>query len=321
MKTISKTLLLASVIAATTFAGCKKEETPDPTPTPNPTVPTIASLNVLFSHQGAQSQFFTINNNTPQTVTGAHGTILTFNANTFVTMSGAPVTGNVTIELKEIYDKKTMLLSNMPTNAELYPSGPKEPLVSAGEFYVHATQGSAQLKLAPWQTYGVFLPSTTPADPQMGMFDGTLTSNGIEWGPNMDSSVAVSTSAAPMGYFANCDSLDWGNADRFLNSPNYSTFTLNVGGTFDPAQIRAYVWYDNVKTVWGLYSAFNSTGNFFTENHTATGVPIHIVVISVKDGVLYTSITATTLAGNDVINVTMAQSDETTFANTLTTLP
>jgi hypothetical protein len=320
MKTFSKTMLLASIVAGITFAGCKKEETL-PTPTPNPATPTIASLNALFTHQGAASQYFTIDNSMQQVITGSHGTVVTFAANSFVTMSGGTVTGNVNIELKEIYDKKSMLLSNICTNAELYPSGPKEPLISGGEFYVHATQGNAELKLAPWHTYGVFLPSTTTADPQMGLFNGTLSTNGIQWGASVDSSSSLYPSSAPQGYFANCDSLDWGNADRFLNAPNYSTVTLNVSGTFDPAQIKAFAWYDNVKVVWNFYNAFNASTNEYPDHHTATGVPLHIIVISVKDGVLYTGIVATTLVGNDVLNVTMTQSDETTFANSLTALP
>ena len=323
MRTFSKTLLLTSIVAAITFAGCKKEDTPEPTPpTPNPVAPSIASLNAFFTDNGAQSQFFTINSASTQTITGNRGTIVGFNANTFVTMSGAPVTGNVTIELKEIYDKKNMLLSNMPTNAELYPGGPKEPLISAGEFYVHATQGSAELKLGPGQTFSVFLPSATTPNPQMTLFDGAAELDTALWTPNVDSSTSIvlPSPPAPQGYFATCDSLDWGNADCFLNSPNYTNITMNISGTFDPQEIKAFVWYDNVNVLWSCWDAFNATAGTYSDNHVASGLPAHLIVISVKDGVLYTAILGVTTSTNGVYNLTMTQSDETTFTNALTAL-
>ncbi|MEO5645502.1 MAG: hypothetical protein ABIQ40_01590 [Bacteroidia bacterium] len=322
MKTFSKTLLLTSIVAAMAFTGCKKDETPEPTPTPTP-IPaaSLASLNAFFTSNGAQTQTFTINNNSLQTITGSRGTMVGFAANSFVTLAGAPVTGNVTIELREIYDKKNMLLSNITTNAEQFPSGPQAPLISGGEFYVHATQGNATLKLAPGVTYSVFLPSAATPSPAMSLFDGTITPSGIQWGPNLDSNTAISPSSAPLGYFAYCDSLDWGNADQFFNNPTYTSIHVNVSGTFDPAQIKAYVWYDNVNGVWSFGNAFNSTTNIYSDNHTGTGVPLHIVVISVQNGLLYTGIVSGTATGNDVFNVTLTQTTEAAFTATLSTLP
>ncbi len=320
MKIFSKSMLLTSVVGTFTIMSCNKDVVPEPTNTFSPTTG-IASLNNLFADLGVHSQNFTIDNSTTQTVTGDHGTILTFPANCFVTYLGGPVSGNVNIELKEIYDKKSMLLSNITTNAELYPTGPKEPLISGGEFYVNATQGSATLKLAPGQQYTAFLPSATAPNPNMSYFKGSTSTMGILWSPNIDSSAGVFPSAAPQGYFAYCDSLRWGNADAFMNAPNYTNITLNLSGTFDPTQMKAMVWYDNVKTVWSFYGAFNSATSEFPDNHTATGVPVHIIVLSVKDGLLYTAIIATTVTSNAVYNISLLATDETTFTNSITALP
>jgi hypothetical protein len=321
MRPFSKTMMLTSIVAAIIFSGCKKD-TPEPTPiTPVTPTPTIASLSAFFSDQGAQSQFFTISNNSTQTITGSNGTIVGFGANTFVTMSGAPVTGNITIELREIYDKKTMLLSNVTSNGEHYPGGPQEPLISGGEFYVHAKQGSADLKLAPGRTYNVFLPNANP-NPNMVLFDGRVDEDTAIWAPNLDSSTSIVLPQlpAPQGYFATCDSLDWGNADCFMNSPNYTNIIMNISGTFDPQQIQAFVWYDNVNVLWSCWSSFNSITNTYSDSHTAAGLPVHLIVISVKDGVLYRAILGTTSSLNGVYNLTMTQSDETTFKNELAAL-
>ncbi|HET6991492.1 MAG TPA: hypothetical protein VFJ43_09225 [Bacteroidia bacterium] len=320
MKKIAQTIMVAAIAATISIAGCKKEDTPSPTSNPTQSTGSISSLNAFFAHQGAQSQFFTIDNNSVQAITGAHGTVLTFNANSFVTQLGGPVTGNITIELKEIYSKKDMLLSNVSTNAELYPSGPNDALISGGEFYVSATQGNAPLKLAPGQTYGAFLPSATTPNPAMSLFHGGAISNGILWGP-ADSSSTLYASSAPSGYFATCDSIYWGNADCFLSAPNYTTINMNIGGTFDASQIKAYVWYDNSNVVWSCWTPFNSLTNVYSDNHTATGVPVHLIVISVKNGLLYTSVLATTVTANAVYNITMTQTDETTFTNLMSTLP
>src|SRR5882757_141608 len=114
-----------------------------------------------------------------------------------------------------------------------------------------------------------------------------------------------------------CDSLHWGNADQFMSAPNYTVITLNLSGTFDASQMRACIWYDNVKTIWSVWDTFNSSSSSYAASHIATGIPIHLIVMSVKDGKLYTSVTPTTATANGVYNITLSEMSENDFTSAL----
>ena len=75
----------------------------------------VNDMETFFEERGERSQQFTVNASTGATITGNEGTKITIPANAFVTAGGAAVTGNVTFELKEIFDKSEMILSNRPT--------------------------------------------------------------------------------------------------------------------------------------------------------------------------------------------------------------
>ena len=84
----------------------------------------------FFEKNGVQMQTHTIDATAGGTFTSPQGTVVTIPANAFVTGGGAPITGNVNIEFKDIYKKSDMLLSNMSTQTAT------GPLKSAGEFFI-----------------------------------------------------------------------------------------------------------------------------------------------------------------------------------------
>src|ERR1017187_3980285 len=125
MKT-SKSLIL--LIAITAIVSCKKDtKSSTTTPTPTPAADNYSSVNAFFSKNGVAMQTYTINGTTGGSFTSPQGTTVTIPANAFLTQASVPVTGNVTIQFKDIYKKSDMLLSNMPT---MMQSG--APLKSGG---------------------------------------------------------------------------------------------------------------------------------------------------------------------------------------------
>lgn len=331
MKTVSNLMLLSLTVAIITIVSCKKDATPEPvtnppvktTTTPPPATSGLSSLNSLFEHKGAQSQNFTIDNNSTQIITGAQGTKITFSPNSFVTLAGAIVTGNINIELKEIYDKKMMVLSNVTTNSEAFLGGPKSPLVSGGEYYLNASQGGAQLKLAPGRLYDVFLPSPNPGVSGMSYFNGRIAGDsGIVWSQNSNCFTLVTPSNVPGGYFMMCDSLRWCNCDKICAAANgTTTITLNLSGEFDASQMVTMFWDNSDKTVCNFDAPFNSVTKSYAQAGIPIGVPAHLIVISVKNGKLYTGIISTNIAINAVYNLTLTETTEDAFANSLTALP
>ena len=83
------------------------------------------------------------------------------------------VTGDVTIELLEVFDKSGMIRMNAPTLGNL-PGGGNAPLISGGEFRVKAFQNGEELE--PFDGYGYGVNSVVPngglADPDMQVFYG-----------------------------------------------------------------------------------------------------------------------------------------------------
>ncbi len=313
MKIVSKLIILALVVVIFSIISCRNDKAEVPV------VRSLTSLNDFFEMNGAQSQFYQIDNNFSKSVRGALGTILTFDANSFVTLSGKNVIGKVKIELIEIYDKKMMLLSNVATNAEVF--GQRVSLVSGGEIYVNATQKGAQLKLAPGQKYSVFLPSKSNPTEGMYYFKRKNSNDSILWTSNLTLEDTASPGSFPYGYFMNCDSLSWSNCDVFLPNPNYTAVTLNISGTFNASHIKAFIWYDNVNTVSSFWNSFNSTTNSCSDNHIGSGLSAHYIVMSVKNGKLYTAIVGTITSNNAVYNLTLTETKEDVFANSLAALP
>ena len=107
-------------------------------------------------------QSYTVNVNALGYITGEQGTSLSFiGSNILSHQDGSPVTGDVTVELLEVFDKGTMLVANMPSMG-MTETGEIAQLISGGEHFVNATQGEEQLVL----NTGFIL--TAPVDEEVG---------------------------------------------------------------------------------------------------------------------------------------------------------
>ena len=126
------------VVALFVAISCKKEN-PDPTPNPTPTTDGTALRNMFSENLLNLTQTFTVNASSGGVVLGSKGTKITINPNTLRNSSGQLVSGNVTLELIEIYDRANMVLCNKPTMGKL-ANGDLSPLISAGEYYLKITQ-------------------------------------------------------------------------------------------------------------------------------------------------------------------------------------
>src|SRR5581483_2643986 len=138
--TLKNITIGALLIAINAMSGCKKDSTLTPTNSTN-NGSGITSFQAFFKAMGAPTQDFTINASTGGSFTGLKGTKFTFYSNSFLNSSNALVTGNVNIQLREIYSKEDMLFSNMPTT-----SG-NQPLLSGGEYYLSVSQNNQPLHM------------------------------------------------------------------------------------------------------------------------------------------------------------------------------
>ena len=140
VSTILKSVLSLSLIA--TFTSCISDpDIEDIEPQPDG----IALNNRFLDNRVNALEEFTIDAASGGMITGSQGTNVTFQPNSFG-INGTPVTGNVTVQLIEIYDKASMVLKNRSTLGEK-ANGDKEALKSAGQFFIDAKQGANDLEL------------------------------------------------------------------------------------------------------------------------------------------------------------------------------
>src|SRR5438132_738318 len=93
-------VLLAFVISV---ISCKKENSNNNNNSGTTTPDNYSSMADFYSKNGVPKQSFNVDAMAGGTFTATQGTKVTIPSNAFTTLSGGTVTGNVTIQFKEIY--------------------------------------------------------------------------------------------------------------------------------------------------------------------------------------------------------------------------
>lgn len=303
-----KQTLLALLALSMLATGCQKELSLD-----RDHIPTVDLLNVFESRQPAP-QTFSITAAHPSAITGHKGTRVDFPANAFVTKSGAPVSGAVNIELKEIYEVWEMVLHNKFTQVNL------TPIESGGQFYLRATQNGQELKLAPNVTLTAALP-TQNALPGMEVFNGSKLDTGgrsiFSWSlPPNTTNNRVTTALDSAGlerYIMKFDSVGWINCDRFINEPQHlvqvriTNYLPNEGASV----LMHFTGMKSVTRMWGgneLYKVY------------APERSVTLVALTSRNGELYAAFLPVQLKEGITPSLTLAPMSEAEFGQKLRSL-
>lgn len=243
---------------------------------------------------------------------GLKGTELYFPPNRFLDQNGDLVTGTVTIELIEIYDKANMLLTNMPTNGRL-PNGDIETLVSGGEFFINATQNGEQLTLV--NGFKIFAPADE-LDENMRLFNGnndecadTTIMCDIVWEEGEQDGIGPTQREGAdgqiiNGYRGTISNFGWTNIDRWYSDPRPKT-TLYVDPPtgYDNTNCNIYVSYDG-ETALALLDIYNDETGLFSEHYgqIPIGLEVHFIFVSVQDALYQYTIQGVTI-GEDHLEI------------------
>lgn len=249
----------------------------------------------ILDNRNEAIQNFVIDSETGGEVQGTDATVLTFWPDAFLDENGSPITGDVDIELIEIYDKASMLLTKMPTNGKR-PNGDVETLKSAGEFYINATQNGEQLELA--NNFLLFAPADE-FDEDMRLFngqendcDGEALACDIVWEEEEEGGLEPMQREGPnglgvSGYGGFLGNFGWTNIDRWYNDPRPKTLLqVDVPDGFDNTNSNVYVSYDGEPTALASLDIYNPDTDLFSEHYglIPIGLEIHIIFLSVQDG-------------------------------------
>jgi hypothetical protein len=261
MRALSLTLWGALGIAALSFTSCSKDAA-------KPKARVIAAVQAdqnadgqalykLLQSAGPKFEFFTIDGQGGGVVKTSQGSIYRFSPQTFNTQSGGPVTGPVTIAIKEIFKPSNMIFAYRPT-----ATGGGQ-LTSYGEFFVRAIQAGQDLVLAPDSAVKVQVPAKRPAQQEgVPMWGGDTTTLISTTGYNdFNQFITVPTAASsnpgvnwnPAPGFALFDGTNgtlnfpldslatWRNCDALSNLPGPKTTVLGFFTNFyNPATSTSY---------------------------------------------------------------------------------
>lgn len=309
---MNKKSIAAIVAAVSVIAACNKDYNNKGT-TVIDTGTIYPNYKSALADQAVKSKIVTINATTGGSFMGNSGARYVFPPNAFRNSAGALVTGDVQVEAKEFTNKADMLFSGV------LPVTATDGLISGGETDVKATQGGQALSLQPGITFQVNLPQHGTPNPNMMVFSGhTDPATGVvNWALNAD------TSAASITYngdtlVLNCDSLDLCNADCFMASPDYQTFTLHASCS-DGTQVPTVADANNVISAFALYDDFNGvwpmldvTGSNVAEHHVPN-IPVHFAVIGLVKGKFYGGIIGATPATGSTYNVVLKPTTPAAF--------
>ena len=138
-----RSLCLITLTAALTTSSCKKSNTSTESGSGSQTSAQDGQTMTTFRNNNAPKfESFTFDAAAGAVLTSSKGTTYTIPATAFQTSTGVTVTGSVTVDIKEISQPSEMIFGDKPT---LTRDG--RMLLSYGEFFIRAAQGSQTLQL------------------------------------------------------------------------------------------------------------------------------------------------------------------------------
>jgi hypothetical protein len=303
-----KQTVLAALALSVLAVACQKELSLDSDN--NVTTDLLASLEA--KQPGPQT--FSLATGVPSAITGQKGTRVDFPANAFVTKSGAPVSGAVSVELKEIYEVWEMVLHNKFTQVGL------TPIESGGQFYLRATQNGQELKLAPSVTLTAALP-TQNALPGMQVFNGSKLDTGgrsiFSWSlpPNTTTNrVNISLDSSGLQqYIMKFDSVGWINCDRFINEPMH-TAQVRIANYLPGEDASVLMHFTGMKSVTRMW---NENGLYKVQ---APERAVTLVALASRNGELYAAFLPVQLQAGTTYSLTLAPMSEAEFGQKLRSL-
>lgn len=131
-------------------------------------------LSEFYSPDNIKDQSFLIDPQKDTVVKGVHGTELRIPKNTFVDLTGNPVSEPVEVKLKEALSPVAIVQANLTTTSN------GKQLQTGGMIHVDARSDDWPVKIAADKSIGVSIPEKEKLD-GMQFFQGVETENGINW--------------------------------------------------------------------------------------------------------------------------------------------
>ena len=310
MKTL-KNNLKAILLTGLAFASCSKNDDDNNIPViEDLTGIEIVSYNDIqgfFDENGVEKQDFILDGTAGGTIVAENGTQINFYANSFVDGNGDPITGDVDVSIKEIFNASEMILSNKPTNA-INELDENTFLLSEGETEVFVSQNGDEVFLAPGYSYQITVPSAGGEDFDMLPFSGTTSDEeGIVWETNNfgDNGGIYYDAVAPATYIYNAFDIGWTNCDKFYSYPGDKTTNyMNLSDSPNATETVIYLVFkeNNLPAVVKFTTPYTN-GIQSYEDMLPVGLDVTYVAITINNNQQYMAVQDVTIATEEELTL------------------
>lgn len=283
--------LLAIAFCSFVFiTSCKKTSSPTDIP------PSEAAWQKLYADRTNElTQRATFDaSNAAYTFTSTNGTAVTINGGC-LRKNGVAVTGQVTLELLELFNRKDMLLTNKPTMGKATALGDQEMLTSGGSFNIRVKQGDAELTTNCSVIITTPTANTGGVQPDMKAFNGSIVNNDLVW----DVATTWEVYTVPgvnSAYKMNVPGFGWYNCDKFIADPRpKTTITAKVPNGYGKncaVYLLAKEKPNSLASIYGKYPV---------------GLACYLIFLTEKDGQYRWITQETTLTANHNITFDLAK--------------
>ena len=312
---MTKTILGILVLSMLFLTSCKSDEVDEDE---NPKIDGTALKQRFKDNRSDAVQIFTLDASTGGTITGSQGTQITFPANS-IGLNGTAVTGNIDVELIEIYGKSGMVLQDMSTKGKKQ-NGDEEALKSAGEFFVNARQNGTQLEVlmpitvqskgvapADWEPMNVFRAGDN-------LEDNDLWKEADEDDNDQNDKAEGREGEGPNGTYVlysafDMSSFGWTNLDIWYNYTGQLTdLFVDVPAGYDSDNMAVYLSYDGENGLAKM-DIYDTSLELFTEHYgrIPVGKEVHFIAITDVGGQLHYAIQPATIVDDHTEVITNLQ--------------
>ncbi|MGE0637061.1 MAG: hypothetical protein AB7G44_01530 [Bacteroidia bacterium] len=281
------------IIGIFILTGCKKDK---------------LTFDSFKSNNETPSQHFTVQGGVATQIHGNKGCTVSFAANSFSVIDGVTYNGTVEIELKELYTKREMIISGVPTGRD------SSLLVSQGVYYLKAqklngdelviSEFSISKEWSPYPTDQTVLPflggSRYGSEDDFGWSNtsGSVTDTVYNGDTGYYTMYLASTYYAEQNFnWINCDFF-WGDT---LERGDIALPCLGV-----PNNAKSYLAFKDINSVArGNY--YN--GEFYFSNFPV-GREVTFLAYYIDDGKIFAATTELTIADNLSVPVTFSEVSE-----------
>lgn len=235
-----------------------------------------------------------------------------------LTSNGQSLSGQLTLEYVELFERSDMLVTNKPTMG-LTPNGDKKALISGGSFFMNLIQNGNTIE-ASCNNMQLIVPGdlTGGVDTDMTLWKGaTDEDDDLAW------ETADDTTGTDGGgnerlfiegpqYFAFINDFTPVNVDRFYFDPRPKT-TLQVQTPlgYDQANSDVYLSYDGEENTLAKLDRYDEETGIFSEHYgqIPVGLEMHVIFATEDDGQWRYAIKDVTVAEDDLYTFTNEETE------------